>query len=159
MRIAGSDHELKAPLRAAIAGIDDPEQIVEAVLLLLSDHRMISYRSDQLPVLAPAGRVLGDLALHPEATVHEIASRLGVTDSSVTRQMTHLVGANLIQRTRVGRRNRYRIPLIPLLEHRDIAGLLHAVLRAAADAGISQVDRIVAAQAANTSSPVGTTQT
>lgn len=133
MNVAGSSHELKSPLRAAIAGMTDTDEIVEAVLHLLHDHRMITYRGDFMPMLAPAGRVLADLALHPSATVSEIAARLGVTDSSVTKQMTNLVRANLIERTRVGRQNHYRIPLTTLLQHPDIAGLLHAVLKAAKD--------------------------
>jgi DNA-binding transcriptional ArsR family regulator len=130
MNIAGSHHHLERPLRAAIAGLTDPDAIVTAVLELLHDHRMIVYRSDHLPILAPAGRVLADLAVHPDATVSEIAGRIGVTDSSVTKQMTHLVRAHLIERTRVGRRNRYRLPLQPLLEHPDIAAILHAVVLA-----------------------------
>lgn len=138
MNFGGSSHELKAPLRAAIAGMSDPDEIVEAVLHLLHDHRMISYRGDFMPMLAPAGRVLADLALHPSATVSEIATRLGVTDSSVTKQMTNLVRVNLIERTRVGRSNHYRIPLTTLLEHPDIAGLLHAVLKASKDAALQE---------------------
>lgn len=131
MNVAGSSHELKHPLRAAIAGLSDPDQIVEAVLNLLHDHRMITYRGDNIPLLGPAGRVLADLATHPSTTVSEIAARLGVTDSSITKQMTNLVRANLIERTRLGGQNRYRIPLNNLLEHPDITALLHAVLMAA----------------------------
>ena len=130
MNIAGSDHELRSPLRSAIAGMSDPDEIVEAVLEVLNDHRYISYRGASLPLLSPAGRVLADLAINPNATVKEMSSRLGVTESSVTKQMTNLVGANLIERTKVGRKNHYRIPLTVLLSHPDITGVLHAVLRA-----------------------------
>lgn len=157
MLIGGSDHDLKGPLRAAIGGLSDPDEIVETVLHLLHDHRMISYRGSYLPILAPAGRVLADLALHPLATVSEISTRLGVTDASVTKQMTNLVRANLIERTRVGRRNHYRIPLTSLLNHPDIAGILHAVVLA--DQNFGHSSRMVAAHAENTSSDVGTIQT
>jgi DNA-binding transcriptional ArsR family regulator len=156
MLIGGFDHDLKAPLRAAIGGLTDVDEIVETVLHLLHDHRMISYRGDHLAILGPAGRVLADLALHPEATTSEISVRLGVTNSSVTKQMTNLVRANLIERTRVGRRNHYRLPLTSLLNHPDIAGILHAVIIAGRAA---QSPRTVAAQAENTSSEVGTIHT
>lgn len=131
---SGNDHELRRPLRSAIDGIDDPDEIVETVLRLLNDHRYISYRGEELAILAPAGRVLADLAMHPGTTVREIAARLGVRPQSVTKQMTNLVGANLIERTKVGRSNVYRIPLISLLSHPDIAGVLTAVVKASKDA-------------------------
>lgn len=130
---SGSDHELRKPLRAAIAGMQEPDEIVEAVLRLLNDRHYISYRGEDLAILAPSGRVLADLAMHPDTTVREIAVRLGVQPQSVTKQMTNLVRANLIERTRVGRSNRYRIPLISLLSHPDIAGILTAVIKASGD--------------------------
>lgn len=129
MNIGGSDHILRSPLKAAIAGLSDPEEIVEAVLMVLNAHRYISYRGEAIGLLSPAGRVLADLAMHPDALVKEISTRLGVTESSVTKQMTNLVRANLIERTRLGRKNRYRIPLTSLISHPDIVALLNAVLQ------------------------------
>lgn len=133
MHTSGHDHPLRKPLRSAIDGMADPDEVVEAILRLLNEHQYISYRSDALVLLSPAGRVLADLVMHPDATVREIAVRLGVRPQSVTKQMTNLVRANLIERTRVGRSNRYRIPLISLLSHPDIAAILTAVLKASKD--------------------------
>jgi hypothetical protein len=42
--------------------------------------------------------------------------------------MTHLVEAGLIERTRVGKRNRYKLNLNNVLQHPDIAALIEAII-------------------------------
>lgn len=140
MIYSGNDHELRRPLKEAINGITDPDEVVEAVLMLLNERHYISYRSHAVPLLGPLGRVLADLALHPQTTVREMAIRIGISQPTVTAHMTNLVKENLIERTKVGRSNRYRIPLISLLSHPDIRGLLTAVMNADRDSGSDSED-------------------
>jgi hypothetical protein len=144
MSIGGSDHILREPLRAAIAGMDDPDDIIEAVLVCLADNRLIGYRGDELPLLSAAGRVLVDLVRHPTSTLRESSMRLGTTESTVAKQMTNLVRANLIKRTRVGMRNHYEMDVISVLSHPDSATLVDALLLAggyaSTDSGDSAFD-------------------
>lgn len=129
MNIAGSDHPLKARLSHAIAGCETAEDTVEAVMAILHAERFVTYRGEQeLPFLTAAGRVMADLALHPDSSLRELAVRQGTTESTVTRQMTNLVEAGLVERTRVGQRNHYRLNLNRVLNHPEINLLLEAVI-------------------------------
>lgn len=129
MNIGGSDHPLKQQLKQSIAECDTAEQVVEAVMQILHGMRMVVYRSsDELPILTPAGRVMVDLALHPDSTLRELSIRQGTTESNVQRQMTNLVEAKLVERTRSGQRNRYKLNLNNALNHPDIGILLEAVI-------------------------------
>lgn len=134
MNVGGSKHPLKAELEHSIAGCTTVEQVVDAVMRTLHNMRFITYRSDDvLPILTPGGRVMVDLALHPDSSLRELSQRQGTTESNVTRQMTNLVEANLVQRTRVGKRNHYTLNLNEVMKHPDIAILLEAILAAAND--------------------------
>lgn len=135
MNVGGSKHPLKAEIEHSIAGCTTVEEVVDAVMRTLHAMRFIVYRSDDvLPILTPAGRVMVDLALHPDSSLRELSQRQGTTESNVTKQMTHLVEANLVERTRVGKRNRYKLNLTEAFKHPDIAVLLEAILSAAQEA-------------------------
>lgn len=129
MNIGGNGHPLKTSLTHAIAGCSTVEDVVEAVMGVLHAERFITYRSEsEMAFLTPAGRVMADLALHPDSSLRELSIRQGTTESTVTRQMTHLVEAGMVERTRVGKRNHYTLNLNRVLNHPDIAIMLEAVI-------------------------------
>lgn len=78
-------------------------------------------------ILAPHGRVLMELLVDPDASLQQVADRLGSTASTVAHAMTRLVGAGWGVRTRVGGRNHYDFDLERLLQHRDIAAVCRAL--------------------------------
>lgn len=127
MNTGGSNSPLRIPLERAIAGKTDPVEIVDAVLKCLSEHRLINYRGDAVPLLSPNGRILSDLMKNPHTTLREAAIRLGTTESNVSKQMTNLVRAGLVQRTISGSRNKYQINLEMVLSHPDISALLDGI--------------------------------
>lgn len=131
MNIGGNNSPLRHPLEVAIAGKTDPKEIVDAVLKCLSEHRLINYRGDAIPLLTSNGRILSDLMRNPQTTLREVAIRLGTTESNVSKQMTNLVRAGLVQRTNLDSKNRYEIGLEPVLSHPDISALLDAIVSAA----------------------------
>ena len=55
------------------------------------------------------GFVLIEVARSPDATVREIAERVGLTERQAHRVLSDLVAEEYIVRERIGRRNRYRI--------------------------------------------------
>jgi DNA-binding IclR family transcriptional regulator len=71
------------------------------------------------------------LALHrdPDARLRDIAATVGITERAAQRIVTDLVEAGYVERTRIGRRNRYKLnPHAPMrhpeqLEH-EIGELL-----------------------------------
>lgn len=73
--------------------------------------------------------VLVCLARDPGIRMRETAERVGITERAAQRIVADLVRAGYLERTRVGRRNRYTIngelPLRhPLEEHGEIGALL-----------------------------------
>ena len=78
--------------------------------------------------------VLLQVAHRPDATVREIAARVGITERAAHRILADLVAERYIERERVGRRNRYRVdPSRPLrhaqLSHLQVGALLSALGR------------------------------
>lgn len=130
MNTGGNNSPLRRPLESAIAGKTDPVEIVDAVLKCLSEHRLINYRGDAVPLLTSNGRILSDLMKNPQATLREIAIRLGTTEGNVSKQMTNLVRGGLVQRTNSSGQNKYKISLETVLSHPDISALLDAVISA-----------------------------
>ncbi len=49
------------------------------------------------------------LARRPDARARDVAAEVGVTERSAQRLIADLVAAGFIERTRVGRRNNYRV--------------------------------------------------
>lgn len=129
MTIHSDDHLLKRPLARAIAGMTDPDEIVAAVMTVLRDFNLVTSRDpDVLPLLSASGRLLIDLTRYPNSTLREASVRLGTTENNVQAQMTKLVRAGLIERTRIGTRNRYKMRAQNVLAHTDSATFLEALL-------------------------------
>ena len=83
--------------------------------------------------LTSHGFVLLEVAQAPDATVREIAERVGLTERQAHRVLADLVDAGYLQRQRLGRRNRYRIDESLPMRHPSVAarpiGELLAALR------------------------------
>jgi len=125
------EHSLSESLRAAIGGYTDPDDVVDAVLRCLDAHAVVTYRGDDVPLLAPHGRLLFDLAGHPDSSLQEAAFRIGTTESTIAKQMTRLVTTGLLERTRSTGRNRYRLRVAETLSHPDVRLMLEALITAA----------------------------
>lgn len=77
--------------------------------------------------------VLVCLAETPEATLREVADRVGITERSAQRIITHLDEAGILQREKHGRRNSYVIDTSahlrhPLEEHCTVGDMLQTIL-------------------------------
>ena len=68
------------------------------------------------------GSVLLEVARTPEATVRELAERVGLTERQTHRVLADLVGERYVVRERVGRRNSYRVNKSRRLRHPAFAG-------------------------------------
>jgi DNA-binding MarR family transcriptional regulator len=73
--------------------------------------------------------ILIEVSRNPEATVRELAAASALTERQAHRILGDLVDAGYIERTRVGRRNRYRVvPEQPMrhqtVRHHPVAELL-----------------------------------
>ena len=63
------------------------------------------------------GHVLVCIATDPEIRVRDIAAKVGVTERAAQAIVADLVAEGYLQRTRVGRRNHYRIDMDRKLRH------------------------------------------
>ena len=67
--------------------------------------------------LSNYAHVLVCLAENPEARLRDVAERVGITERSAQRLITHLVEAGILTRVRQGRRNSYYIDTNAHLRH------------------------------------------
>lgn len=79
------------------------------------------------------GHVLVCLAENPGARLREVAERVGITERSALRLITHLDEAGILKRVKTGRRNSYYIDTNvhlrhPLEEHCTVGELLQMIL-------------------------------
>lgn len=126
-----SEHGTRPALVQAINEVSpesDAERVADAVLDVLHRHHILGVRDDGPDLLAPLGRLLCEVVLHPDTDRRGLAMRMGVTERNVSYLMTRLVGGGLAVRTRVGDRNRFRVDLSAVLRHRDSAAFLGAVV-------------------------------
>jgi DNA-binding MarR family transcriptional regulator len=65
--------------------------------------------------------ILIEVARNPDATVRELADDAGLTERQAHRVLGDLVDAGYVARTRVGRRNAYRINDDQPMRHRTVA--------------------------------------
>ena len=82
--------------------------------------------------LSNHAHVLLCLAADPHQTLPEIAGQVGITSRAVQLILTDLIGGGYIERTKIGRRNHYRINpdghlRHPLEAHHRVADLIDAL--------------------------------
>jgi DNA-binding MarR family transcriptional regulator len=76
--------------------------------------------------------VLVEIASDPELTMRSLAARLGVSERTVQTLIRDLVAEGYLTRTRVGRRNTYRVHLDqqmrhPVVQRHKVEALLRAL--------------------------------
>jgi DNA-binding MarR family transcriptional regulator len=134
------DHILREPLisrieyQVSLGDGMDAEQVAEAVLNTLNDYGVIQYApKGTLPLLSASGRVLVCIVANPDATLRELGMMLGVSESTVAKQVAQLVDANLITRTKVKGRNTYRLIAETAVLHADLKRFSETVQKAFGD--------------------------
>jgi DNA-binding Lrp family transcriptional regulator len=89
-------------------------------------------RSGTWTFLSNHGHVLVALARDPRARLRDLAQAVGITERAVLLILADLEAEGILERTREGRRNRYRLNLDaslrhPLEEHRTVGELVAMV--------------------------------
>lgn len=99
--------------------------------------------TERTPASAPAPKwtfltnhthVLVELRSNPDQVLREVAVNVGITERAVQRIVHELEEAGYLERERIGRRNRYRIPegrrlRHPIESHTKIDDLLSLIVR------------------------------
>lgn len=118
MRI--SDDDMIVALRRAISALVDEKNLDAAVESIIGEMQVESKKSSTLGLLSGNGKILMDLMAHPNSSLQDCADRLGMTSPTIAHVMTHLVGAGLVVRSRVGNKNQYTFCVDSLTKHGDI---------------------------------------
>jgi len=90
-------------------------------------------RQPEWTFLTNHAHVLLCIARDPEARMREVAALVGITERAVQRIVADLEEGGYVERTKLGRRNRYKVrgdlPLRhPIERHERVAALLDLVL-------------------------------
>lgn len=133
MRI--NDDDMIVALRRAISLLVDEKNLDRAVDGIVDELRSESKKSSTVGLLSASGRILMDLMAHPNSSLQDCADRLGMTSPTIAHVMTHLVGSELVVRSRVGNKNRYTFSVDSLTKHSDIILTIRALHRLLVEMG------------------------
>jgi len=120
-----------ASIREALAeaiGNDPNSPAVEELMRALDRKKLFRYHNDEgVNLLSTAGRVLMAIMQDPTMTQRAISVYLGCSETLVDKTVKTLVESGLITKTKVQRRNVYRINPILIDGHSDIQHLRDAI--------------------------------
>lgn len=122
-----SAKELRTALAEAIG--DDPNSsAVEGLMRALDQKRLFRYHKDEgVNLLSTAGRVLMAIMQDPTMTQRAISVYLGCSETLVDKTVKTLDECGLITKTKVDRKNVYRINPVIIDGHSDIQHLRSAI--------------------------------
>lgn len=122
-----SAKELRVALAEAIG--DDPNSsAVEGLMRALDDKKLFRYHKDEgINLLSTAGRVLMAIMQDPTLTQRAISVYLGCSETLVDKTVKSLDDCGLITKTKVNRKNVYRINPVMIDGHSDIQHLRDAI--------------------------------
>lgn len=126
------DHAIRGPLERVVKNAQtknlSAKELVEALLEELDEQNIIAYTAkSNVNLLTPSGRVLLYIIETPGLTVRELATTLGVTNTSVIKAISLLAKNKLIARTKVKGRYEYRINLNNTRYHPDLRRLIRTI--------------------------------
>jgi DNA-binding transcriptional regulator YhcF (GntR family) len=129
------DHAIRGPLERVVKNAQaknlSAKQLVESILEELDEQNIIAYTpKSNVNLLTPPGRVLLYLMQTPGLTVRELATTLGVTNTSVIKAISLLSKNKLVARTKVKGRYEYRINLNNARYHPDLRRLIRTLFEA-----------------------------
>lgn len=119
---------IKKALEEAItsAGIDGDR--VEEILKTLDKQKLFRYHRDSdVNLLSTAGRVLVAIIEDPTMTLRAISVYLDLSETMIDKTVKHLIDGGLITKTKVNRRNVYKLNKKLIKEQQDIQHILAAI--------------------------------
>lgn len=135
---AAGSHPLREQLAQVLqGGLDagaDADALAETMLAALATLGLVNYAPPHtLGLLSSPGRVLVAVAERPDVRLREIGAYLGIGESAVAHNVSAVVRAGLITRTKVKGRNHYRLNLTEIAAHPDVVRFARALRMPLAD--------------------------
>lgn len=123
-----SDSVRKALYGALTSGAQDNKELVDKVLNVLDNQKLLRYsNNDEINLLSSYGRVLIVLVDDPSMTARAVSIYLGLSETMVAKVFKSLISARLITKTKDKRQNVYKINYEILKNHSDIHHIFDAM--------------------------------
>jgi len=120
---------VKEALASGIEGQADLDQMVDLVLKTLDREKLLYYADPgRLPLLNNHGRVLVAILEDPGITQRALSVYLRVSESNVQKSLKLLLKDGVIQKTRVGNRNKYKFNDELGFSHPDVRRILECLV-------------------------------
>ena len=118
-----SSNDLRLALAEAVNQSSDSDA-VEDLMRVLDRTKLFRYHKDEsVSLMSTAGKVLAAIIEDPTLTQRAISVYLGCSETLVDKTIKALVEAGLVTKTKVNRKNVYRLDLNNVQNHSDIQHL------------------------------------
>lgn len=119
---------IKKALEEAISAAGVKDEAVEEILKTLDKQKLFRYHRDSdANLLSTAGRVLVAIIEDPTMTLRAISVYLDLSETMIDKTVKYLIDSGLISKTKVNRRNVYKLNKKLIKEQQDIQHILAAV--------------------------------
>lgn len=119
---------IKKALEQAISSAGIDEVAVEEILKTLDKQKLFRYHRDSdVNLLSTAGRVLVAIIEDPTMTLRSISVYLDLSETMIDKTVKYLIDGGLITKTKVNRRNVYKLNKTLIKEQQDILHILAAI--------------------------------
>lgn len=123
-----SDAVRKALYGALSSGSQDNKELVDRVLNVLDNQKLLRYSSnDDINLLSTYGKVLIVLIEDPSTTARAVSIYLGLSETMVAKVLKSLISSGLVTKTKDKRQNVYKINYEILKNHSDIHHIFDAM--------------------------------
>jgi len=119
---------IKKALEQAISSAGVENERIEEILKTLDKQKLFRYHRDSdVNILSTAGRVLVAIIEDPTMTLRAISVYLDLSETMIDKTVKYLIAGGLITKTKINRRNVYKLNKKLIIEQQDIQHILAAI--------------------------------
>jgi predicted transcriptional regulator len=121
---------IKSALAEALSTIPEgsSEEVLEKVLTTLDQQKLLRYHNDDsVNLFSTAGKVLIAIMEDPTMTIRAISVYLDISETMVDKSVRSLIDDGLISKTKIQRRNVYKVDVDAIKKHQDIQHIYEAL--------------------------------
>jgi predicted HTH transcriptional regulator len=125
MQSSKSD-KIRDALKAVVG--DGQEDLISSILETLDKQKLFRYHNENtISLLSTPGRVLVALIEDNSITQRALSNYLNISETMIDKTIKSLIDKGLVTKTKVNRKNVYRISVENVISHPDIQHLLGAI--------------------------------
>ncbi len=118
--------KIRDALKAVVG--DGQEDLISSILETLDKQKLFRYHNENtISLLSTPGRVLVALIEDNSITQRALSNYLNISETMIDKTIKSLIDKGLVTKTKVNRKNVYRISVENVISHPDIQHLLGAI--------------------------------